>query len=72
MLNILIELCQDLWKWVIGKVKYVIILLLANDPWYLPFDKTLTCAEQGEMGIETIATYHGPGPEQGWYTKKVN
>ena len=20
--------------------------------------------------IEAIATYHGPGPKQGWYTKK--
>jgi hypothetical protein len=51
-------------------MKYIILLLLASDPLYLPFDKTLTCAEQGEMVIEAIATYHGPGPEQGWYTKK--
>ena len=51
-------------------MKYVIILLLANDPLYLPFDTTVSCGDQGEEIIETIATYHGPGPEQGWYTKK--
>ena len=37
---------------------------------HFPFDKNLTCGEQGETIIETIATYHEPGPEQGWYTKK--
>ena len=51
-------------------MKYVIILLLANDPIYVPFDTTVSCGEQGEEAIEAIATYHGPGPEQGWYTKK--
>ena len=51
-------------------MKYVIILLLANDPLYLPFDKTLSCQEQGEEIIEAIATYHGPGTNQGWYTKE--
>ena len=53
-------------------MKFIIILLLAHKPIYLPFDTTLSCAEQGEEIIETIATYHGPGPEQGWYTKKGN
>jgi len=28
----------------------------------------LSCGEQGEEIIETIATYHGPGTNQGWYT----
>ena len=51
-------------------MKYIIILLLATDPLYFPFDTTLNCAEQGEAVIEAIATYHGPGPKQGWYTKK--
>ena len=37
---------------------------------YIPFDTTTSCGEQGEEIIETIATYHGPGPDQGWYTKK--
>ena len=51
-------------------MKYVIILLLASNSIYIPFDTTLSCGEQGEEIIETIATYHGPGPDQGWYTKK--
>jgi len=41
-----------------------------NKPIYVPFDTTLSCAEQGEEIIEAIATYHGPGTNQGWYTKK--
>ena len=49
-------------------MKYIIILLLAADPLYFPFDTTLDCAEQGREVIETIATYHGPGTNQGWYT----
>ena len=51
-------------------MKYVIILLLASNSIYIPFDTTVSCGEQGEEIIEAIATYHGPGPEQGWYTKK--
>ena len=51
-------------------MKFIIILLLAQDPLYFPFDTTLSCGDQGEEIIETIATYHGPGPEQGWYTKE--
>ena len=51
-------------------MKYVIILLLASNSIYIPFDTTTSCGDQGEEIIETIATYHGPGPEQGWYTKK--
>jgi len=51
-------------------VKYVIILLLASNPIYVPFDTTVSCGEQGEEIIEAIATYSGSGPEQGWYTKE--
>ena len=51
-------------------MKYVIILLLASNPIYVPFDTTVSCGEQGEEIIEAIATYHGPGTNQGWYTKK--
>jgi len=51
-------------------MKYVIILLLASDPIYVPLDTTVSCGEQGEEIIESIATYHGPGPKQGWYTKE--
>jgi hypothetical protein len=51
-------------------MKYVIILLLLNKPIYVPFDTTLSCGEQGEEIIEAIATYHGPGTNQGWYTDR--
>tara|TARA_R100000789_G_scaffold22075_1_gene24792 strand:- start:88 stop:273 length:186 start_codon:yes stop_codon:yes gene_type:complete len=51
-------------------LKYIIILLLAKDPIYLPFDTTLGCYKQGNEAIETIATYHGPGAQQGWYTRE--
>jgi hypothetical protein len=51
-------------------MKYIIILLLASDSIYVPFNENLTCAEQGQAIIETIATYHESGLEQGWYTKK--
>ena len=53
-------------------MKFIVLLLLAGEPIYLPFDSTLSCGEQGEEIIETVATYHGPGPKQGWYTKKGN
>ena len=49
-------------------MKLVVLLLLASGPLYFPFDTTLSCGEQGEEIIETIATYQGPGPDQGWYT----
>ena len=51
-------------------MKYIVILLLAKDPIYVPFDTTLSCYEQGKEVIETIATYHGPGSTQGWYTDR--
>ena len=51
-------------------MKFVILLLLIDGPLYFPFDDGLSCHEQGEEIIESIATYRGPGPEQGWYTKE--
>ena len=53
-------------------MKLIVLLLLASEPLYFPFDTTLGCAEQGSEVIEAIATYKGPGPKQGWYTKKGN
>ena len=50
-------------------MKYIVILLLAKDPTYVPFNTTLSCYEQGIEIIEAISTYKGPGPNQGWYTK---
>ena len=49
-------------------MKLIVLLLLASEPLYFPLDTTVSCGEQGEEIIETIATYHGPGPKQGWYT----
>ena len=51
-------------------MKLIVLLLLASEPLYFPFDTTLDCYEQGKEVIETIATYHGPGSDQGWYTKE--
>ena len=51
-------------------MKYIVILLLAKAPIYVPFDTTLDCAEQGREVIESIASNQGPGVNQGWYTKK--
>ena len=51
-------------------MKYIIILLLASEPIYVPFNAEKNCFDQGEEIIEAMATYHGPGPEQGWYTKE--
>ena len=51
-------------------MKLIIILLLIGEPLYFPFDTTLSCAEQGEEIIETMATYHNEtkNKSQGWYT----
>ena len=49
-------------------MKLIILLLLVGEPLYFPFDTTLGCYEQGQEIIEAIATYHGPGNNQGWYT----
>ena len=49
-------------------MKFKIILLLAHKPIYIPFDTTLDCYDQGVDIMESISTYHGPGPNQGWYT----
>ena len=51
-------------------MKYIVILLLAKDPTYVPFNTTVNCGEQGQEIIEAIATYHGPGTNQGWDTKE--
>ena len=49
-------------------MKFIIILLLAQDPIYIPFDTTLDCYDQGNEIMESIATRQGPGTHQGWYT----
>ena len=30
----------------------------------------LSCFEQGQKIVESISTYQGPGPDQGWYLNK--
>ena len=48
-------------------MKLIVLLLLASEPLYFPFDSTLGCHDQGIEIMEAIATYHGPGTKQGWY-----
>ena len=54
------------------EMKFLVILILAAEPIILPFNNALTCSEQGQAYIETIATYHEQtdNSNQGWYTKK--
>ena len=49
-------------------MKYIILLVLLKGPLYFPFDSTLSCYAHGHEIMTSLATYHGPGPEQGWYT----
>ena len=49
-------------------MKFIILLLLASEPLYFPFDEKWDCYDQGYEVLESVATYHGPGPNQGWYT----
>ena len=49
-------------------MKFIILLLLASEPLYFPLDEKWDCYEQGYEVLESVATYHGPGPKQGWYT----
>ena len=51
-------------------MKLIVLLLLASEPLYFPFDTTLDCHDQGMEIMESITTYHGPGPNQGLYTKE--
>ena len=49
-------------------MKFIIILLLAQEPIYVPFDEKWDCYDQGIEVMESIATYQASGPKQGWYT----
>ena len=51
-------------------MKFIILLVFASGPLYFPFDTTLDCHDQGMEIMESITTYHGPGPNQGLYTKE--
>jgi len=53
-------------------MKYLIILILSAEPIILPFNNALTCFEQGQSYIETIAQYYNQTDtlDQGWYTEK--
>jgi len=47
----------------------IIILLASGALITFPAQKhsDLGCFEQGQKIVESISTYQGPGPEQGWY-----
>ena len=51
-------------------MKYIIILVWLADPIILPFTPGLSCAEQGNAGIEAISSYveQSETQDQGWYT----
>jgi len=49
-------------------MKLIVLLLLASEPLYFPFDNTINCYDQGMEIMESIAMYQGPGINQGWYT----
>ena len=51
-------------------MKYIILLLLLEGSLYFPFDSRLSCYEQGHKLMTSLATYQGPGPNQGWYTDR--
>ena len=51
-------------------MKFIILLLLASEPLYFPFDNTIDCYDQGREIMESVATYEEPGPTNGWYTNK--
>ena len=49
-------------------MKLIVLLLLASEPLYFPFDNSIDCYDQGIEVMESIATYQGRGTNQGWYT----
>jgi len=49
-------------------MKFIILLVLASEPMYFPFDDTIDCYDQGMEVMESVATHQGPGSNQGWYT----
>ena len=49
-------------------MKLIVLLLLASEPLYFPFDDTIDCHDQGIEIMESIATYHESGSNNGWYT----
>ena len=54
------------------EMKFLVILILAAEPIILPFNNSLTCSQQGQAYIETIAKYYDQTDtlNQGWYTEK--
>tara|TARA_R100001086_G_scaffold248414_2_gene185340 strand:+ start:194 stop:385 length:192 start_codon:yes stop_codon:yes gene_type:complete len=52
-----------------------ILIILATGAFItFPIDERveLNCFEQGHSIMQKISTYHGPGPNQGWYLKDGN
>jgi hypothetical protein len=57
---------------IFSEMKFLVILILAAEPIILPFNNSLTCSQQGQAYIETIAKYYDQTDtlNQGWYTEK--
>jgi hypothetical protein len=57
---------------ILPEMKFLVILILAAEPIILPFNNSLTCSQQGQAYIETIAKYYDQTDtlNQGWYTEK--
>jgi hypothetical protein len=49
-------------------MKFIILLVLASEPMYFPFDDSIDCYDQGIEVMESVATYQKAGNNQGWYT----
>ena len=49
-------------------MKTIVIILATGALVSLPMDKKVAydCYDQGRARLEIIATYYGPGPDQGW------
>jgi hypothetical protein len=52
----------------------ILIILATGAIITFPVDQSVKpdCFSQGYSIMEKISTYHGPGPEQGWYLQDSN
>ena len=53
-------------------MKVIVFILGTGMTINFPFDPAvmMDCVEQGKAVLDHIATYHGPGPTQGWILKE--
>ena len=52
----------------------ILIILATGAMFTFPMDKKVEpdCFSQGHAILEKLATYHGPGPDQGWILNNSN